>query len=83
MAVNDQLRYLKAGELVFRAGLPRVHGFVRGVYDFVGPLVARCFFCSVVADVVYVSLKPAEWFCRLGLRVVLGRRFRETVGIVL
>ena len=40
-------------------------------------------FVLVVADAVYVGLKPAEWFCRLGLRVILGRCVREVVGMVL
>jgi len=77
MAVNDQLLYLKAGELALKGALPRFHRKLRMVYDVVGPVLARCLFCAVLADVAYVLLKPAEWICRFILRLELGDRAKK------
>lgn len=74
MRVNAQLRYLKCGELMIKALFPRLHKLIRLLYDTVGPLLARCLARPVLADVVYILLKPAEWFV-LGLFFVLfGRK---------
>jgi hypothetical protein len=59
--INRQLRVLKAGELALRDRMPRVHRLLRGVYDVLGPLAARRLACRWLADVAYLSLKPAEW----------------------
>jgi hypothetical protein len=62
--VNPQMRYLKCGELLLKAAAPRLHRLCRAVYDAVGPVLARGLIWSVLADLAYLILKPAEWLCR-------------------
>jgi hypothetical protein len=69
--VNDQLRYLKAAELMLCCAAPRLHRGVRRVYDAVGPRVAARIKHPLIADAAYVSLKPCEWVARLVLWLVL------------
>jgi hypothetical protein len=69
--VNDQLRYLKAGELVIRRFAPNFHTAIRAVYDRVGPALARQLTCPLFADLTYVSLKPIEWMARGAMRCLL------------
>jgi hypothetical protein len=63
--VNDQIRTLKCAELALKALAPRAHRAVRALYDIFGPLLAREIRGPVAADLVYLSLKPVEWLCRL------------------
>jgi len=79
MPVNDQMRFLKAGELLLQAASPVCHRLVRVVYDRIGPVLARMLFCAVLADVAYLVLKPVEWMSRAALSAVLGRRARAFV----
>jgi hypothetical protein len=71
--VNDQLRVLKAFELLIVAISPRAHGTLRAVYNTLGPRLAATLGNPLAADVAYVALKPLEWFARGALRVVLGK----------
>ncbi|MEM9588668.1 MAG: DUF6688 family protein, partial [Planctomycetota bacterium] len=73
---NDQLRTLKAFELAIRAVSPACHRVLRSWYDRVGPPVARRITNPWLADLCYVSLKPAEWIAAAMLRLALGRRTR-------
>jgi hypothetical protein len=59
--INRQLQVLKVGELALRGWLPRVHRLARAVYDVLGPPVARRLDRPWLADLAYLSLKPAEW----------------------
>jgi hypothetical protein len=70
--VNDQLRTLKLAEIAMRETAPRLHRAVRGVYDIIGPPAARMLAHPVLADLAYLSLKPAEWLARLALGLVVG-----------
>lgn len=60
--VNDQLKRLKGGELVLKASLPKLHRTIRLIYNAVGPVLAKCLKNPFAADIVYVLLKPFEWF---------------------
>jgi hypothetical protein len=66
--VNLQLAYLKCGELSIQTLAPRWHGYVRFVYDRIGPPAARLLRHPLAADGMYLALKPAEWLTRLMLR---------------
>jgi hypothetical protein len=73
--VNDQLRTLKAFELLMLSLSPRCHRACRWVYDRLGPRLAARLGHPILADVAYVALKPAEWFARACLCLALpGRR---------
>ncbi len=73
-AVNDQMRYLKAAELVLRHLSPTCHRPLRATYDHLGPRLAVALCHPLLADVAYMALKPAEWTARLALVVVLGKQ---------
>jgi hypothetical protein len=72
LRVNAQLQYLKAAELALLALAPGIHHIVRAVYDVVGRRLARSIVHPLLADLVYLSLKPAEWIVRLILRLLPG-----------
>lgn len=55
-----QLQRLKAAELVLRRRSPRRHRGMRAVYDRIGPSLARRLSHPLLADLAYLSLKPAE-----------------------
>jgi hypothetical protein len=71
MAVNDQLRRLKVGELALAGIAPRLHATLRKVYDRVGPVLASALVTPILADAAYVLLKPAEWSTAFVLRRLL------------
>jgi len=80
--VNRQLCVLKAGELALKAVLPRCHRWLRRGYDVVGPAVAaRCTSSLWRADLAYLSLKPAEWFARVLLRMGLDSHDLDVVRV--
>jgi hypothetical protein len=68
--VNDQMRRLKCAELTLLAVAPGLHRWCRRIYDTVGPPLAGRITCSLLADLAYLSLKPAEWAARIGLLLV-------------
>jgi hypothetical protein len=70
---NDQLRTLKAFELLIVAVSPALHRAMRRIYDRVGPPLAAALANPLAADVAYFALKPLEWLARGVLRLVLGR----------
>lgn len=72
--VNDQMRYLKAAELLLAALSPPAHRTCRRVYDRIGPVLAARLAHPLLADAAYLSLKPAEWSCRAGLALLLPDR---------
>lgn len=75
--INQQLATFKVGELALRAWTPGGHRFARYFYDAIGPPIARHIRSPWLADVAYVSLKPAEWTVRLALRTVLSAQKKE------
>jgi hypothetical protein len=74
IAVNDQLRVLKALELLILALSPAAHRGLRRVYNRIGPRLAAALVYPPAADAAYFVLKPIEWFARFALRLVLGKR---------
>ena len=72
--VNQQLATFKAAELTLRAISPKGHRLFRSVYNRLGPLAAAKLVGPLSATVAYLCLKPAEWLCRIVLRILLGRQ---------
>ena len=71
MQVNGQLQRLKCAELALMAVNPSLHKILRKIYDVVGKALARRMTNSFVADVAYLSLKPAEWFAIIVLKWIV------------
>ncbi len=69
--VNDQLRRLKALELLLASVSPRCHRRCRWLYDRLGPRFAALLVHPLMADLGYLALKPAEWLAWACLQVVL------------
>lgn len=68
--VNDQLVYLKTGEIAIKTLAPTVHRWLRSVYDRVGPFLAARISNRWLADAAYVSLKPFELSTRLAIHAL-------------
>lgn len=66
--VNRQLQTLKYAELVLQALAPRFHRPLRVLYDVIGPRLSRCLVHPILADLAYLSFKPAELLFRFVLR---------------
>jgi hypothetical protein len=79
--VNDQLRYLKAFELLLASISPRLHRRCRWVYDRIGPCAAALLFHPLLADAGYFLLKPPEWCARACLRVAIPGQMRLVRGL--
>lgn len=71
LMVNRQLQTLKCAELALQALAPRLHRTLRFVYDIIGPPLARRLTHPVLADLAYLSLKPAELLARFALRLIV------------
>lgn len=71
--LSPQLAILKSGELALRDRWPGLHRAMRAVYDTVGPRIARRIRHPLVADVVYLTLKPIEW-CAVLCKAAAGGR---------
>lgn len=72
--VNQQLRIFKAAEIVISVKSPKVHRILRGVYNAIGPRLARQLSAPWAADAAYMILKPAEWTARVVLGIAGVRR---------
>jgi hypothetical protein len=68
---NDQMRYLKAAELALASASPLGHRACRWLYDRYGRALAAALVHPLLADLAYLLLKPAEWFARIGLALLL------------
>jgi len=62
---NRQTQILRRFEREVLCQHARGHRVLRAVYNRVGPLLASMLFCPILADLAYLSLKPAEWTARL------------------
>ena len=62
--LNQQLLTFWSFENWLKKYLPRTHQFLRFVYNYVGPLLARTIVFRWQADLVYCALKPFEWLIR-------------------
>jgi hypothetical protein len=69
--VNRQLQTLKCAELVLQVLAPRLHRALRFVYNIIGPVLARRLTHPFLADIAYLSLKPAELLARFALRFLI------------
>ncbi len=64
--VNDQMRWLKAGELVIKKSIPKTHQAMRVIYNWLGPKLAHAVSRSkLLADFAFLALKPFELVVRL------------------
>jgi hypothetical protein len=68
--VNPQLRTLKAGEIAFKAILPRGHWILRCAYDAIGPRLATRIRSPWLADVAYAGLVPLALATHIMLRIL-------------
>ena len=62
VTVNRQLCVANAFEQILEERLPGLHRFVRNAYDRYGYPLARHVSSPLAADVVYIAMKPLEWF---------------------
>jgi hypothetical protein len=69
LRINQQLQRLKCVELTLMVVSPRLHGFVRRVYDVVGKRLAARIRNPYLADVAYFLFVPVEWISFLTLKL--------------
>lgn len=69
--VNDQLRALKAFELLLVSISPKAHRRFRRAYNWLGPRVAARLTHPLAADVAYLAIKPLEWTATACLRLAI------------
>ncbi len=60
--VNRQLCVANAFEEILSERTPRLHKRIRGAYDKYGFPVARLIRSRYIADLIYILMKPLEWF---------------------
>jgi hypothetical protein len=60
--VNRQLAVANAFEELIQERTPRLHKVIRGAYDRYGYPIANHIHSPWAADVVWLVMKPAEWF---------------------
>ena len=61
IVVNRQLCVANAFEQILEERTPKLHRFVRHIYDTYGYPVARHIHTPLAADVTYLLMKPLEW----------------------
>ncbi len=71
VVVNRQLEVANAFELVLEWKTPRLHRVIRNFYDKYGFPIARRIRTKTACDVVYVIMKPLEWFFTIVLYLTL------------
>lgn len=60
--VNRQLCIANAFEQILEEKIPVIHKYVRNFYDTYGYPVAKIIRSSYIADLIYLLMKPLEWF---------------------
>ncbi len=70
IVVNRQLCIANAFEQLIQEKTPRIHKFIRYIYDKYGYPVSKHLTTSWRADFVYILMKPFEWFFLLILYFV-------------
>lgn len=68
--VNRQLCVANAFEQILEEKTPRFHKVVRGIYDNYGFPIAKLIRSKGAVDVIYIIMKPAEWFFLIVLYLV-------------
>ncbi len=74
---HGTLETFKAAELTLACACPKWHRFLRQIYNRWGMPLARRIQSPWIADLIYVSLKPAEWLAAGLLFLLLGSRRSE------
>jgi len=69
--VNGQLQVLKCAELALLAVNPRLHKFLRQIYDVIGKSLARRIQNPFMADMAYLLLKPWELLAGVVLKIIV------------
>lgn len=62
VVVNRQLCIANAFEQIIEERIPRTHKLIRKIYDTYGFPLARLIRSAYAADIVYLLMKPAEYF---------------------
>ena len=62
VVVNRQLCIANAFEQILEERTPRFHKCVRHIYDTYGFSIAKLIRTKTAADIVYLLIKPLEWF---------------------
>ncbi|HCT7955177.1 TPA: hypothetical protein OT862_000083 [Enterococcus faecalis] len=70
VVVNRQLCVANAFEQILEEKVPKTHRFIRKNYDTYGFPIAKKIHSPYVADLVYLMMKPAEYFFLLVLYLV-------------
>jgi hypothetical protein len=78
--VNRQLLIFWQFEALWQKSSPRSHRGFRRIYNFVGPYVARSIRTKVMADAVYLLLKPCEMMATIALSVSESSARRQIQG---
>jgi hypothetical protein len=71
MQISVQLQRLKCAELGLMAVQPRLHTFLRHMYDVIGKVLAQRIQNPFLADAAYLLLKPWEWSAGLVLKTII------------
>ena len=69
--VNEQLLTFWRFETVWQACSPRTHLAFRSIYNRIGPVIAKRICSPWLADAVYLTLKPVEFFCRVLINIAV------------
>jgi hypothetical protein len=69
--LNAQVKYFKCAELALMAMFPGGHKICRDLYDCVGTQLACVITHPILADMVYISLKPIEWGFKAMMRILV------------
>jgi len=69
--VNRQLQTLKVAELLLLALAPKAHAWLRRWYDVYGRILAQKLTHPLLADLAYLTLKPAEWASTIFIRLLI------------
>ncbi len=72
VVVNRQLCVANAFEQVIMEKAPKAHKVIRAIYDNTGYPIAKHIRTQILADVVYILMKPLEWLFVLVLYTVDG-----------
>jgi hypothetical protein len=62
---NTQLITFKRFEYFWKDTFPRSYSTFRIVYNYIGPKIASCIKSKILADIMYIILKPIEIICQI------------------
>ncbi len=70
VVVNRQLMIANAFEQILEEKTPKTHKFIRKIYDKYGYEISKHIKSKFLCDIIYILMKPAEWFFLLVLYTV-------------